>query len=143
MVVDTSMSCCVIVTLVIIGFQALDLKPHQVEWVTNHLGHSLDVHKLHYRMTSGNLERMQVAKLLLLQDTAQVNRFANKTLNDIDLTGRHKTKSKLDSETLPLDHNTATHGISEHVLRPLPLSLFQISCFLCLNKTGNNNHHQM
>ena len=29
--------------------QVLDLKESQMQWVVNHLGHTMDVHKLHYR----------------------------------------------------------------------------------------------
>lgn len=32
--------------------QVLDLKEHQMQWVLNHMGHTLDVHKLHYRYKS-------------------------------------------------------------------------------------------
>ena len=66
-------------------FQTLGLTPHQVEWVTNHLGHSLDIHKVSYRMTSHDLERAQVAKILLLQDNAEVGHFANRKLEEIDI----------------------------------------------------------
>jgi hypothetical protein len=33
--------------------QVLDLKEHQLQWVLNHMGHTLDVHKLHYRYLLG------------------------------------------------------------------------------------------
>lgn len=78
----------VLTTLHTFCFQVLDLDEHQMNWVTNHLGHTLDVHKIHYRMTSDAIERTQIAKILLLQDTAQVDRFFNKRLEDIQLTGK-------------------------------------------------------
>lgn len=66
----------------------LDLNAHQIEWVINHLGHTLDVHKQHYRNTSNEIERTQIAKLLLIQDHGLANRFANVALEDIQLEGK-------------------------------------------------------
>ena len=31
------------------SLQVLDLKENELQWVLNHLGHTLDVHKIHYR----------------------------------------------------------------------------------------------
>lgn len=76
--------------------QALDLKPHQIEWVMRHMGHSLDVHKIYYRSTSDIIERTQVAKILLLQDTGRLDEFANQSLEDIQL-------SDLAEESTPED----------------------------------------
>ena len=58
-----------------------------MEWVTRHLGHTLNVHKISYRMTSEDIERSQVAKILLLQDHGAEN-FANKALKDISMEGK-------------------------------------------------------
>lgn len=69
-------------------FQVLDLKPNQMQWVLDHLGHTLDVHKIHYRFTSNELERTQVAKILLLQDYGKVGSFVNKSLEDIQMDGK-------------------------------------------------------
>ena len=52
------------------------------------MGHSIDVHKIYYRATSDQIERMQVAKILLLQDSNRVHEFANKKLEDIQLQGK-------------------------------------------------------
>ena len=65
----------------------LDLNDNQLKWVTNHLGHSLDVHNVHYRCTSDELERTRIAKILLLQDHSKVTEFANKKLEDIQFDG--------------------------------------------------------
>ena len=68
-------------------FQVLDLPPNQLQWVLNHLGHTLDVHKIHYRCTSGAIERTQIAKILLMQDFGAIGKFANKKLSDIEMGG--------------------------------------------------------
>jgi hypothetical protein len=56
-----------------------------MQWVTNHMGHTLDVHKIHYRMTAEVLQLTQIAKVLLIQDQGKVGQFANKRLEDIQL----------------------------------------------------------
>ena len=68
--------------------QALVLKIHQIDWVMRRMGYSLDVHKIYYRSTSDIIERTQVAKILLLQDTGRLDKFANQSLEDIQLSGR-------------------------------------------------------
>jgi hypothetical protein len=68
-------------------FQALDLTTSQLEWVTNHLGHSLDIHKIHYRQTHSLIERTQVAKLLLLQDSNKIHKYTNMSLEEIPIEG--------------------------------------------------------
>ena len=52
----------------------------------DHYGHTLDVHKIHYRQTNSVIERIEVAKLLLLQDHGRVAEFCNKNVSDIQLT---------------------------------------------------------
>lgn len=70
--------------------QVLDLNDNQLGWITNHLGHTLDVHRMHYRMTSDIIERVHVAKLLLMQDTGTVGKFANRALDEIQMEGTER-----------------------------------------------------
>ena len=51
------------------------------------MGHTMDVHLTHYRQTSDILERVEIAKILLIQDTNQVGRFVGKKMEDIQLEG--------------------------------------------------------
>lgn len=59
-----------------------------MEWVVSHLGHSIDIHKEFYRQTSADIERMQIAKLLLIQDYGLGARFAQQPLEKIELAGK-------------------------------------------------------
>ena len=58
-----------------------------MQWVCDHLGHTLNVHQLHYRAMSGILERVQIAKILLIQDKNLVNKYHGKGLQEIQLEG--------------------------------------------------------
>lgn len=48
--------------------QVLNLKDNEMDWVHRHLGHTKTVHMEHYRQMSPHLERVQVGKILLMQD---------------------------------------------------------------------------
>lgn len=65
----------------------MELRPHQMEWVAEHLGHSLDIHKSFYRHTSTVVERAQIAKLLLLADSGKTEDLKNKKLEDVTFQG--------------------------------------------------------
>eukprot|EP00105_Crassostrea_gigas_P012672 XP_011428735.1 PREDICTED: uncharacterized protein LOC105329239 [Crassostrea gigas] len=68
--------------------QALDVTPQQQKWIIDHMGHTLDVHNIHYRCTSDIIERSDIAKLLMLMDRKQVGYFKNKRLEEISLEGK-------------------------------------------------------
>lgn len=67
--------------------QIFDLNSQQQQWLANHLGHSMDIHKIHYRQTSGLIERIDMAKLMLMQELNITANFAGKKLEDIQLPG--------------------------------------------------------
>ena len=67
--------------------QCLDTTEAQRQWIITHMGHTMDVHLTHYRQTSDILERVEIAKILLIQDTNQVGRFVGKKMEDIQLEG--------------------------------------------------------
>ena len=55
------------------------------EHVLQHMGHSWDVHKIFYRQTSDVIERLDIAKLLLMQDQNLIDENRRKTLQEIEL----------------------------------------------------------
>ena len=59
-----------------------------MEWVSEHFGHTIDVHKNHYRARSDVLERIEIAKILLIQDLGMVKDFVGKKMEDIQFEGR-------------------------------------------------------
>ncbi|OWF39284.1 hypothetical protein KP79_PYT22704 [Mizuhopecten yessoensis] len=65
--------------------QSLDTNESEMQWILQHLGHTMDVHKTHYRQTSDLLERVEVAKVLLIQDFGMVHKFVGKQLKDIQM----------------------------------------------------------
>lgn len=65
----------------------MGLEDYQLRWLTNHLGHTEKVHLKDYRATSGLIERLDISKLMLLQEKNAHGRFANKNLSDIQFEG--------------------------------------------------------
>jgi hypothetical protein len=60
---------------------------NELDWVIDHLGHTLDVHREHYRSRSDILERIEVAKILLIQDRGLTHSYVGKSLRDIQIPG--------------------------------------------------------
>nr|XP_022330999.1 uncharacterized protein LOC111129143 isoform X1 [Crassostrea virginica] len=63
--------------------QVIGLKDHEMTWLCRHLGHTRKVHEQYYRTTSGLIERLDVAKLMLLQEGNMHGKFQGKSLKDI------------------------------------------------------------
>jgi len=59
-----------------------------MDWVLKHMGHTLDIHNIHYRQTSDVIERTKIAKILLLQDSGRLAEFYDKSLDEIQFAGR-------------------------------------------------------
>ena len=57
----------------------------QYKWVYQHMGHTENLHKLHYRSMSDIIERVEMAKLLFIEDNNLVHKFVGKTLQDIQM----------------------------------------------------------
>ena len=65
--------------------QMLSLKQYQLEWVAEHLGHNIDIHKDFYRVQEANVELCKVSRLLLAIDAGDMGRWVGKSLDDIDV----------------------------------------------------------
>ena len=59
--------------------------------VLNHMGHTWDVHKDFYRQYDPVGERLDVAKLLMLQDQNKLNDYRDKNLGEIDVERLNRT----------------------------------------------------
>ncbi|XP_065943060.1 uncharacterized protein [Magallana gigas] len=63
--------------------QALNLNDTEMKYICNHLGHTQKVHDLVFRQTSGMIERLDIAKLMLIQEFNVVGKYQNKKLSEI------------------------------------------------------------
>lgn len=66
----------------------IGLQDHEMKWLCQHLGHTQKVHAIHYRATSGMIERIEISKLMLMQETNSISKFAGKNLRDIQFEGK-------------------------------------------------------
>ena len=65
--------------------QIYDLSANDQMNLANHLGHSMDVHKISYRQTSRVIECIDIAKMMLLEEHGITGKYAGKKLSEIQL----------------------------------------------------------
>ena len=63
--------------------QALALNDFQFQHVLKHMGHSRKVHLENYRLQAPAIERLEIAKILLMQDRGVQSNFRDKPLSEI------------------------------------------------------------
>lgn len=68
-------------------FQIMHLKPGELEWLGQHLGHTVQIHKENYRLHDSTIEMAKISKLLIALDSGQVNKIQGKSLEQINLEG--------------------------------------------------------
>lgn len=84
--------------------QSLDTTENERQWIIDHLGHTMKIHLNYYRQTSDILERVEIAKLLLIQDMGLVSQYRGKQLKDIqinDILGAKGTEEEEEEEEVP------------------------------------------
>lgn len=69
--------------------QVLNLSENEHDWLARHLGHDIRVHRDFYRLHESAVELTKVSRLLMVVDQGQVNKFAGKKLEDINLIGKY------------------------------------------------------
>ena len=99
--------------------QVLNLSNNQLDWVCRHLGHNKSVHLQHYRCTSPFLERVQIGKILLMQDLNIQSKFVGKSLDEIDFSDIFSHAEGL-GQTLPAQKEADVHlNIPDPAIPPL------------------------
>ncbi|XP_069134400.1 uncharacterized protein [Argopecten irradians] len=63
--------------------QMMNLNDGELEWLSNHLGHSINVHREYYRNQESAIELGKVAKMLLAVDAG--NALADVRKRDVDV----------------------------------------------------------
>lgn len=62
----------------------MDLKEQELDWLCNHMGHTLHVHRDYYRLPQNTLEVAKVGKLLMAIESG-IDKYMGKTLDDVAL----------------------------------------------------------
>ena len=65
--------------------QIVCLDKEELEWVADHLGHNIEIHREFYRLQENVLEMSKVSKLLMTIESGSVHKVAGKRLSDISL----------------------------------------------------------
>jgi len=74
---------CIFVVLL----KLVDLHPHEKEWLSEHLGHSLNIHNSHYRLQDPVVEMSHLSRLLIAIESGHASQFVGKRLSDINFSG--------------------------------------------------------
>lgn len=67
--------------------QLLDLTHTELDWLSRHLGHTLNIHKSFYRQHTSAIEMGKVTRLLMQVENGQAADYSGKTLDQIDIEG--------------------------------------------------------
>ncbi|KAL5003937.1 hypothetical protein ScPMuIL_017393 [Solemya velum] len=65
--------------------QILDLEDFELEWLSRHLAHDINTHKMHYRQHDAAVEIAKVGSLMMAADAGQIRKFAGKKLSEINV----------------------------------------------------------
>ena len=65
--------------------QLLCLKDNELDVLATFMGHDIRVHREYYRLPENTLQTAKVAKILMLLEKGQVDNFAGKNLEDINI----------------------------------------------------------
>lgn len=68
--------------------QVFNLSENEYDWLARHLGHDIRVHREFYRLHENAVELAKVSRLLIAVDAGDVNKFAGKSLEEINLEGK-------------------------------------------------------
>lgn len=63
--------------------QLLDMTESELTWVTNHLGHTKDIHKGWYRQEDSTIELTKIAKVLVAIDNGDSRDVQNKKIDTL------------------------------------------------------------
>ena len=67
--------------------QLVDMNQSEMEWLAQHMGHDVQVHKDYYRLPQTTLELAVVGNLLMAIDEGRAHQFKGRNLRDISLEG--------------------------------------------------------
>ena len=65
----------------------MNINDQQQRYITDHLGHNLDVHQIFYRATSDIVERLDLAKVLILLDKGTIGKYRGLRIEDVEMSG--------------------------------------------------------
>ena len=64
-------------------FELLDMSESELTWVTNHFGHTKDIHRNWYKKEDATIELTKTAKVLLAVDSDESRNMQSKRIDDL------------------------------------------------------------
>jgi hypothetical protein len=78
--------------------QALSLKDSELDYVANHLGHDIRIHRQFYRMDDATIELAKISKLLHLSKSGKLHENKGKSLEELDYCLTSDSESEQDND---------------------------------------------
>jgi hypothetical protein len=75
--------------------QVMNLKENDLDILANFMGHDIRVHREFYRLPENILQTAKISKLFLAADNSQLQSFAGKALDDIEVTVDEAVSGKI------------------------------------------------
>ena len=69
--------------------QLEDMNESEMEWLANHMGHDIHVHKEYYRLPQTTIEMAVVGNLLMAVDEGRAHQVKGKTPRQLNLAGNY------------------------------------------------------
>ena len=70
-----------------LAIKVVSLTDNEKEYVANHLGHTMKVHKDYYRLSDATIELAKVSKLLIASEQGTIGTLVGKNLDQITIDG--------------------------------------------------------
>ena len=87
--------------------QIINLEKGELEWLANHLGHDLEVHKSFYRLHESTVELSKVSRLLLAVDSGCTAKYSGKPLAEVNMLQSANSDAERESDS---DDDDDDHG---------------------------------
>ena len=62
----------------------------EIEWLSGHLAHSVNMHATFYRLQEATVEIAKVSKLLIAAESDEIKKYAGKSISDININGKYQ-----------------------------------------------------
>ncbi|XP_050514061.1 uncharacterized protein LOC126889627 [Diabrotica virgifera virgifera] len=83
--------------------QIFNLGKNEADWLARHLGHDIRVHRDFYRLHENAVEATKISRLLIAIEHGDANKYAGKSLNEINIEDLPCLEEESEEVALPAD----------------------------------------
>ena len=95
--------------------QLLALNNEELEWLANHLGHDITVHRNYYRLREDSLELGKVSRILYAADQGEVHCNAGKSLSQVQFSDRDLVPKNSEDQDFNMESDSDVDANSNNI----------------------------